>query len=87
MTHDELPLRRRARGQVHAIQHHAGPDKRLDDADGLIGNRFLRLLGRGANVVRAPEVGQVEDRIIEIGHRLRWFGVEDVQAHAQLAAL
>ena len=49
----------------------------MNDADGLLRDGFLRLLGRGADMMRADEVAQVENGVIEIGYGLRQLGIED----------
>ena len=55
---DQHVRRRRARGQVDDVRDAAGLLVAADDADGLGGDRFLRLIGRGADVMRAVDAGQ-----------------------------
>ena len=54
-----------------------------DDADGFGGNRFLRLIGGRADVMRADDVRQRQDRIVERRLRRRRFVGEHVEADAQ----
>jgi hypothetical protein len=82
MPHHQLPLGRRAPGQVHAVQHHARFDECFDDPHRLVRNRVLRLPGRGADVMRAVKIGQFQNRIVERGHAFGRFGIEHIQAGA-----
>ena len=78
----ELPLRGGARGEVHAIEHDAGFDVGLDDADGFLGDGFLGLFGGRADVVGAVEIRQVKDRVGELGRGFGGFGIVDIEAGA-----
>ena len=49
----KLPFGGRAAGEVDAVEDHAGLYESLDDAQSLVGDRFLSLLGRGADVMGA----------------------------------
>ena len=56
VAHDQPVRRRRARREVHHVRHAAGLLK-THDADRLGGDRLLRLVGRGADVVGAVDAG------------------------------
>ena len=65
MPHDEHVRRRGLLRQVHDVGHPAGCDERPDDADRFGRNRLLRLIGGGADVMRADDVRQRQDRIVD----------------------
>ena len=58
VAHDEHVRRRRPRREVHDVRHPAGLLVAADDADGLGGNRLLRLVGGRADVMRAVDARQ-----------------------------
>ena len=75
MPHDEHVRRRRLLGEVDDVRHAAGLEKRPDDAHGFRGDGFLRLIGGRADVMRADDVRQRQDRIVERALRpptVRW---------------
>ena len=84
MADDELPLGGRAGGEVDAVRDGAGFDVGLDDADGLVGDGRLRLFGGRADVMRAVEIDVVENRVGEFAGGVGRFGIEDVEAGADL---
>ena len=53
--------RRRSLGQIDDVGHPAGLLEPADDADGLGGDRLLRLIGRRADVVRAVDARQADE--------------------------
>ena len=57
----------RAARQVDHVRHPAGLLVAADDPDGLGGNRLLRLVGRRADVVRAVDPRQRDQRIVVKG--------------------
>ena len=63
VAHDEHVRGRRPRGEVHEVRHLPCRLKVRDDAHGLGGDGLLRLLGGRADVVRAVDVRQVEQRV------------------------
>ena len=82
---DEHVRRRRFLRQVHDVGHLAGVLVAADDAHRLGGDRFLRLIGRRADVMRAVDVLQRDDRIRELAGRGRRLRREHVEADANVA--
>ena len=72
-------------GEVHDVRDAAGLLERPDDPDGLGRDRLLRLVGGRADVVRAVDAGQLEDRQAEVGRRGRRLVGEDVEPDADPA--
>ena len=64
---DEQVGRRRPAGEVDDVRDAPGLLERADDPDGLGGDRLLRLLGRGADVVGPVDAGQGEQRQAVLG--------------------
>ena len=60
---DQHVRRRRLLGQVDDVRHLAGVLVRGDDAHGLGGDGFLRLVGRRADVMRAVDARQRQQRV------------------------
>ena len=71
MADDQHVGRRRPPRQVHDVRDPPGLLERADDADRLRGDRLLRLLRRGADVVGAVHPGLLEQRHRE-RRRCRW---------------
>ena len=65
MSDDEHVRGRRASGQVDHVRHAPRLLVGLDDADGLGGDGLLRLIGGGADVVRAVDARQADERVAE----------------------
>ena len=62
VAHDQHVRRRRPPREVDDVGHAAGLLERADDAHRFGGDRFLRLIGGRADVVRAVDAGQRRER-------------------------
>ena len=72
--------------QVDDVRHAAGLLVAADDADRLGGNRFLRLIGGRADVVRAVDAGQRRRIVVKLRRRRRRLVGEHVEADAEAFA-
>src|SRR5262245_65443296 len=74
-------------GQIDDVRNLAGFFERADDANGLSGDSLLRLIGRSADVMRAVNVRQRYDLVVEVAGRPFRLICEDVQPDADAFGL
>src|SRR5438874_1912316 len=83
MPDDDLEAGGRARAQVDGVGDMAALEEAFDDPDRLIGDGLLRLVGGGADVMRAVDARQLSDRIGERAAPALGLIEEDVETDAQ----
>ena len=83
VAHHQHVRGRRLPAQVHHVRHAPGAHVGLDDPHRLVRDRLLRLLGRGADVVRAVDAGQPDERVREFAGRHGRLLAVDIDGHAE----
>src|SRR2546429_2304895 len=83
MTHHQTMRCRRALREVHNVRDLSGFFEGAHDTDSLSGDRFLCLISRGADMMRAINSRLIRDRIIELRDGRGWFDRENVKSRAQ----
>ena len=69
MSNDQHVRGRRLLRQVHDVGDPAGLLERANDSDRLVRDRFLRLIRRRTDVVRAVDAVVAREHVREIGRR------------------